>query len=69
MKVKLKLQEIMKDQGISIAQLAAVTGITRANIYLALRPDAKGIKYETLAVLCRALDCNIADLLVLEVNE
>jgi len=69
MKVRLKLAELMKDRGMSIAQLAAVTGITRANIYLALRPDAKGIKYETLAVLCRALDCNIADLLVLEVNE
>ena len=66
MNVRLKLAELMKDQGVSIAQLAAVTGITRANIYLALRPDAKGIKYETLGLLCRSLDCNIADLLVLE---
>ncbi len=43
--------------------LAAVIGITEANLSLLKSGKVKGIRFETLAKLCEALDCKPGDLL------
>jgi putative transcriptional regulator len=43
--------------------LAAKIGITEANLSLLKRGHVKGIKFETLAKICKALDCQPGDLL------
>jgi len=43
--------------------LAAAIGITEANLSLLKSGKVKGVRFETLARLCEALDCKPADLL------
>lgn len=43
--------------------LAAEIGITEANLSLLRTGKVKGIRFETLAALCAALDCTPGDLL------
>lgn len=46
--------------------LAAVIGITEANLSLLRSGKVKGVRFDTLARLCAALDCRPGDLLDLE---
>ena len=43
--------------------LAAEIGITEANVSLLRTGKVKGVRFETLAKLCAALDCKPGDLL------
>lgn len=43
--------------------LAARIGITEANLSLLKSGKVKGVRFETLAALCNALECQPADLL------
>jgi putative transcriptional regulator len=43
--------------------LAARIGITEANLSLLRSGKVKGVRFETLAKLCEALDCTPGDLL------
>lgn len=43
--------------------LAAEIGITEANLSLLRTGKVKGVRFETLAALCAALDCTPGDLL------
>jgi putative transcriptional regulator len=43
--------------------LAAAIGITEANLSLIRSGKVKGVRFETLAKLCEALDCRPGDLL------
>jgi len=51
---------------ISAAKLAARIGVTEANLSLLKRGHVKGVRFETLAKLCRELDCQPGDLLEYE---
>ena len=44
-------------------ELAAQIGITEANLSLLKSGKVKGIRFETLAKICAALDCQPGDLL------
>jgi putative transcriptional regulator len=44
-------------------ELAARIGITEANLSLLKSGKVRGVRFETLAALCQALDCQPADLL------
>lgn len=43
--------------------LAERIGITEANLSLLKQGKVKGVRFETLAAICAALDCQPADLL------
>jgi putative transcriptional regulator len=47
--------------------LAAAIGITEANLSLIRSGKVKGVRFETLAKLCKALDCKPGDLLDFDV--
>lgn len=44
-------------------ELAAVIGITEANLSLLKSGRVKGVRFDTLDAICRALDCQPGDLL------
>lgn len=44
-------------------ELAAEIGITEANLSLLRTGKVKGVRFETLEALCRALDCTPGELL------
>lgn len=49
--------------------VAAEVGITEANLSLLRSGKVKGVKFDTLARLCEALDCTPGDLLDVEEAE
>ncbi len=50
-------------------ELAAILGITEANLSLLKNGKVKGMKIETLDKLCAALDCQPGDLLEYQASE
>ena len=47
-------------------ELAKIIGITEQNISLLKSGKVKGIRFQTLAKICEALDCQPSDILVFE---
>ena len=54
---------MMGEQKINATQLAKRAGLSRYAIYELYHERTKGIEFETLAKLCKALDCSVGDLL------
>lgn len=44
-------------------QLAELLGITQANLSILKTGKAKGMRFETLEAICKALDCQPGDIL------
>ena len=47
----------------TLTELSAHVGITLANLSILKTGKAKGLRFETLAAICAALDCQPGDLL------
>ena len=56
----------MAKRKITAGELADRVGITPANLSILKNNKAKAVRFSTLAALCRALDCQPADLLEYE---
>lgn len=61
-----RLDVMIARRKISSKELAARIGITEANLSLLKRGHVKGVRFETLAKLCRELDCQPGHLLEYE---
>ncbi len=53
----------MAKRKISLGDLAEKVGITQANLSILKTDKAKAIRFSTLEVLCKVLDCQPADIL------
>lgn len=47
----------------SVTELSEKVGITIANISILKNGKAKAIKFSTLEAICKALDCQVGDIL------
>ena len=63
MRIVVNLDVVMAQRKISSRELARVSGITEANLSLLKRGKVKGVRFETLASICRHLDCQPGDIL------
>lgn len=63
MPIVINLDVMMAKRKISAGELAERVGITPANLSILKNNKAKAVRFSTLAALCRALDCQPADLL------
>ncbi|AIS15649.1 Cro/Cl family transcriptional regulator [Pseudomonas chlororaphis subsp. aurantiaca] len=63
MTIIVRLDVVMATQKIRSKELAAILGITEANLSLLKNGKVKGMKIETLDKLCAALNCQPGDLL------
>lgn len=63
MAIIVNLDVMMARRKISAGQLAAEIGITPANLSILKNNKAKAIRFSTLEALCKALDCQPADIL------
>ncbi|WP_366523954.1 helix-turn-helix transcriptional regulator [uncultured Tateyamaria sp.] len=61
--IVVRLDVMMARRKIRGRELAAQIGITEQNLSLLKSGKVKGIRFETLARLCAALDCQPGDLL------
>lgn len=66
MAIIVRLDVMIARRKISSKDLAARIGISEANLSLLKRGHVKGVRFETLAKLCHALDCQPGDLLEYE---
>ena len=66
MGIVVNLDVMMAKRKITAGELADPVGITPANLSILKNNKAKAVGFSTLAALCRALDCQPADLLEYE---
>ncbi len=59
---------MMAKRKISLNELSQKVGITNVNLSILKTGKAKGIRFETLAAICKALDCQPGDILEFTAN-
>lgn len=63
MAIKVYLDQILKERGITSKELCAKVGITEANLSILRSGKAKGIRFGTVNRICYFLNCDVGDIL------
>lgn len=63
MSIVVNLDVMLAKRNMRSRELAALVGITEANLSLLKSGKVKGIRFDTLEQICAALDCQPADIL------
>jgi putative transcriptional regulator len=61
--IKLNLDRVMQERGLSLTELANRIDITLANLSILKTNKARAIRFSTLDALCRALQCQPGEIL------
>jgi putative transcriptional regulator len=67
--VEVRLADVMRDRGVSVAELARAIGLTAANVSILKNGHAKAIRFGTLDAICGVLQCEPGDILVRVADE
>ena len=68
MAIKVYLDEVLKERGMTSKELCGLVGITEANLSILRSGKAKGIRFGTINRVCYFLGCNVGDLLTFDGN-
>ena len=63
MAIKVYLDEVLKNKGITSKELCGKIGITEANLSILRSGKAKGIRFSTINQICYYLECDVGDIL------
>lgn len=63
MPIRLNLDRVMAERGLTLTELADRVGITLANLSILKTNKAKAVRFSTLEALCRELRCQPGELL------
>jgi len=63
MSINVKLDILLAQRKMRLNELAALVGITNANLSILKTGKAKAIKFSTLCAICKALDAQPGELL------
>ncbi|APA64030.1 helix-turn-helix domain-containing protein [Maribacter sp. 1_2014MBL_MicDiv] len=66
MSIVVNLNTVLTDRNLKSKELAETIGITEANLSILKSGKAKAIRFSTLDAICKALDCQPADILAYE---
>ena len=70
MPIIVNLDVILATRKMSLSQLSELTGITLSNLSILKTNKAKAVRFSTLELICKALECQPSELLeYLEENE
>ena len=61
--IVINLDVMMAKRKISLGELADKVGITQANLSILKNNKAKAIRFSTLDAICKALDCQVQDIM------
>ena len=61
--IKVKLSAILGERRIKQSALVEMTGLSSLTINKLYHENVESIRFETLIRLCKALDCQVSDLL------
>jgi putative transcriptional regulator len=62
--VHCRLDELLADRDMTLTRLSELVGVSIVNLSILKNDRARAIRYSTLSAICRALDCEIGELLV-----
>ena len=63
MAIVVNIDVVMARRKMSLNELAERVNITPANLSILKTGKAKAIRFSTLSTICRALDCQVSDIL------
>ncbi len=63
MPIKIHLDRLLTQRGMTQKELAERVGITPANLNIFATGKARAVRFSTLEAICRKLDCQPGDLL------
>jgi len=69
MAIIINLDVMLAKRKMKSYELAEIIGITRANLSILKSGKAKAIRFSTLETICKALDCQPADIIVYSEND
>lgn len=64
MPIEVNLDVMMAKRKVSLNELSDRVGLTLSNLSILKTGKAKAIRFSTLEAICKALDCQPADILV-----
>ncbi|WP_405372169.1 MULTISPECIES: helix-turn-helix domain-containing protein [unclassified Microbacterium] len=59
-----RLDELLTARGMTLTRLSEIVGVSVVNLSVLKNDRARAIRYSTLSAICRALDCEVGELLV-----
>lgn len=62
--IVINLDVMMAKRKLSLNELSEKVGITLANLSILKNNKAKAIRFSTLDAICKALECNVEDIIV-----
>jgi putative transcriptional regulator len=63
MPIVINLDKVLSKQNMKSADLAALIGITTANLSILKTGKAKAVRFSTLEAICKVLECQPGDIL------
>ncbi len=63
MAIRVYLDNVLKERGMTSKELCAKVGITEANLSILRSGRAKGIRFGTVNRICYFLNCDVGDIL------
>ncbi|WP_236967846.1 helix-turn-helix domain-containing protein [Microbacterium aurantiacum] len=58
-----RLDELLAERGMTLTRLSELVGVSVVNLSVLKNDRARAVRFSTLAAICRALDCEVGDLL------
>lgn len=68
MAIKVCLEHVLKERGMTSKELCKLVGITEANLSVLRSGKAKGVRFHTINRICYYLQCNVGDILKFDGN-
>jgi putative transcriptional regulator len=68
MAIRVYLEEILKERGMTSKELCGLVGITEANLSILRSGKAKGVRFGTINRICWHLNCDVGDILKFDGN-
>ena len=63
MAIRVYLEDVLKERGMTSKELCGLVGITEANLSILRSGKAKGIRFGTINRICYYLQCDVGDIL------
>ena len=63
MGIRVCLEEVLKDRGMTSKELCRLVNITEANLSVLRSGKAKGVRFHTINLICYFLNCDVGDIL------
>lgn len=68
MAIRVYLEDVLKERGITGKELCAKVGVTEANLSILRSGKARGIRFGTVNRICYYLNCDVGDILKFDGN-